>query len=266
MSYFQPFLAFIVLAFQAPLNAQTSLYIIGTQHQQNNYINPVILEDILEDIHPHVVLIELDSSFFTPQFTLDTLRFPDLLSTNENIACNRYKKRQPVQLRPYDIPGRNEFYMQNNYFQQEADMYNAIAASYEKGELSTTSMQAFDIILQTLSSTEQVNYRSLSELNSEPAIALTSLRQTILYDLTLSIVQTNPVLHPWVSFALLQKEYWISRNESMSNQILHYAQEFENQTIVVFTGSNHLYLLRDHITKNQSICNIKLNQYWGDQE
>ena len=54
-------------------------------------------------VQPDVVLMELDSTFFDKNFRFDLEKYPDLLSTNENIGAHRYQQERGVDLRPFEI-------------------------------------------------------------------------------------------------------------------------------------------------------------------
>jgi hypothetical protein len=70
---------------------QTKVCLIGELHEENEIINPDTLINILKKIKPDVILIELDSQFFTSNFdfNLDLVLDPDSMSGNQNVASYR---------------------------------------------------------------------------------------------------------------------------------------------------------------------------------
>ena len=64
----------------------------------------------------HLILLELDPSFFASAFAL-----PEKYRTIslENKAVATYGKSAGVKRRPFDIEGRNTFYQEQDYFRRE---------------------------------------------------------------------------------------------------------------------------------------------------
>ncbi|MCC9136782.1 hypothetical protein ACFSKU_10240 [Pontibacter silvestris] len=52
---------------------ETEITVIGTIHQAASNFNPDTLYEILERIKPDIILIEIDSSFFTEDFRFKIL-------------------------------------------------------------------------------------------------------------------------------------------------------------------------------------------------
>jgi len=241
---------------------KTELYIIGTIHNPTDIINSDTLFNILKKIKPDLILVELDSSFFTKDFNFDTIKYPDLLSTNENISINKYKQFYKTDVRPFDITGRNDFYRKYNFFTTQSKMYSAISKLYDNGKLDSSCAADFELISFTLDLTNKVKYRSLSELNSDVSIKLTKIRQKILYDKTISIVKRTKSLNNWIDFAELQKKFWVRRNNKMAANIEYFASEKSYKKIVVFTGVNHLYFILELLKEKQN-KNYVIKDFWG---
>ncbi|MDV7401710.1 hypothetical protein RZS08_60385, partial [Arthrospira platensis SPKY1] len=100
-------------------NDSTEICVIGNSHTNTNYFNAQILDSILNCIKPDLILIELDSSFFTSDFQFDTINKPYLLNKEKSspsilgttIYINNHKN---TDIRPFDISGRNTFYREHN--------------------------------------------------------------------------------------------------------------------------------------------------------
>lgn len=266
--YFSLFISVILVSCAIQKNEnkelkKTELYIIGTVHETTNFENSDTLINILNKIKPNVVLIELDSSFFTNKFDFDIQKYPDILRTNENNATYTYKKSHKIDIRPFDISGRNEFYKKTNFFTTQSKMFSEISALYDKGKLNECSKNNFDLIGFTLNLTNGVKYNSLKELNSLPAQKLTELRQKIVYDKTIEIVKSNNSLKKWIKFAELQKDYWIKRNTKMVENINEIAKRYDKKKIVIFVGANHKYFIMN-ILKTQRKNNFIIKDYFNE--
>jgi len=242
----------------------SELYVIGTSHKNTNFENTDTLINILNKIKPDVILIELDSSFFTDNFDFDTKEYPDILeSSNENNAVYIYKKSHKVEIRPFDISSRNEFYDKTDFFKKQSSMYSEISELYDKGGLNNCSKHNFELIDFTLNLTDNIKYKSLEELNNLPAQKLTELRQKILYDKTIEIVKSNNLLNKWVEFAELQKNFWIKRNKKMGDNIKKITEFYNNKRIVVFVGATHKYFIMNLLETSQS-DNFVIKDYFNE--
>ncbi len=235
---------------------------IGTSHIATNYQNTDTLIEILNKIKPDVVLIELDSSFFTKKFDFDTLNFPDILEkSNENNATFFYKKSYKIDIRPFDITGRNDFYERTDFFRKQGEMYSKISDLYNKGMLNERNRKDFELFDFTLNLTNNIKYSSLQELNSLPALKLTELRQKILYNETIEIVKSDSLLHKWIDFAELQKDFWIKRNKVMVENIVKISKQYKKEKIVVFVGANHKYFILN-LLKKENDNNFLIKDYF----
>jgi len=237
---------------------QTSICIIGTYHEENKLVNADTLFNIFKKIKPDVILIELDSSFFTKNFEYDLDKYTDLLSTNENISSYRYKQKYSIAIRPYDISGRNEFYIKESYHEKENGLFKEMLGLYENNELSGQCKLDFEILFATLDAYSKIKYTSLKDVNSDIMNKFTSLKYKVSNELIISIVDNTPKLNKWKEFARLRKDFWDVRNETMVKNIIGYMKEFENRIIVVLTGFEHKYYLEYLLERN----GIKTTEFW----
>ncbi len=240
--------------------SQNKIWLIGTAHEENNYINPDSLTIIFNKIKPDVILLELEDKHFTKDFQFNTKKYPlvDFLTTNENIASYNYQQKNGTQLRPFDINGRNEFYLKENYFEKENKMFSEMLNIYKADNFSENCKIDFEILLQTLKSYSELNFNSLKESNSELATKFLSLKNKINFNLMISIVKNTNELNKWLEFAELRKEYWDRRNKEMANNIVKYNEEFEGKKIVILVGYDHKYALLELLKKNK----VELKNYY----
>lgn len=129
---------------------QTEVCLVGTRHEPCAYFNSDSVHVILSRVRPDVVLMELDSSFFDRNFRFDLERYPDLLSTNETIAAHRYQQEQGVDLRPFEITGRNEWYRAHRYFERQDSMWRDALALYRADRLGRKDREDMELILQVM--------------------------------------------------------------------------------------------------------------------
>lgn len=246
-------LIFFVFFLQTINGQKSRVFVVGTPHTEQKFINPDTLENLLAKIEPNVILIELDSGFFTKDFKFNLEKYPDLLSTNENISIYNYSKNYPlVKVRPFDITGRNEFYKQNDYFNKEKSLFKEMLKLYKKNKLSDTNKNLFKVAMKILSQYGEAKVKTLSDINSDFFDKFTELKYSV-YDIFIQICSTERKLKKWVEFAHLQKNFWEKRNKIMATNISNFAEEFKGKKLVVFVGYEHRYFLINELKNNENI-------------
>jgi len=230
---------------------QKQIWLIGTAHEERNYINVDSLTYALDKIKPDLILIELEEKYFTKGYQFNLEKYPDLLSTNENIASYKYQQLHTIILRPFEIEGRNEFYRTENYFEKENQMFNEMLNLYKNNKLSENCKTDFKILLSTLNSYSDVKFRSLSEANSDVATKFLALTNEINFNLMISIVKQTKELEKWLDFSELRKDFWNRRNKEMFDKIKGYSEEYPNKKIVVLVGNDHKYFLLELLKQNK---------------
>ncbi len=239
---------------------QSEVWLIGTAHKETNYINPDTLLNIFDKIKPDVVLLELEEKHFTKGFNFDVSKYPlkDYLVNNENIAGYKYQKQRGIQLRPFDINGRHEFYEKENYYKRENEMFGDMLKLYKNNTVFESCKVDFEILLSALNSYESLKFSSLREANSEITMKFLALKTKIDFELILSITRQNKELSKWVEFAELRKNYWDKRNNGMVENIIKYANEFKGKKVVVLVGNDHKYALNEKLKQK----NVDVREYY----
>lgn len=232
-------------------HSQTRVYVIGTTHTEKDEINVERLENILGKIGPDVILVELDSTMLRKEkgFNFEN---EHLTGSMENLAMYNYQQKNQVALRPFDITNRNKFYRESGYFAKERGMFNDLHEMRKKHELSEANERYFDLAWSILDFYAESEHRTFSDINSDVCQKFTELKYTT-YDIFLQICKDEPKLQKWVDFAQLQRDFWIKRNQTMVNNITHFAEEFRGKTIAVVVGYEHLYFLVNQLKKNENV-------------
>ncbi len=230
---------------------QKQIWLIGTAHEEKNYINVDSLTYALDKIKPDLILVELEEKYFTEDYQFNLEKYPDLLSTNENIASYKYQQLHAVKLLPFEIEGRNEFYRKENYFEKENQMFDEMLKLYKENKLSENSKTDFEILFSALSSYSDLKFRSLSEANSDVATKFLALKNEINFNLTISIVKQTKELEKWLKFSELRKDFWNRRNKAMFDKINAYSEKYPDEKIVVLVGNDHKYFLLELLKQNK---------------
>lgn len=150
-------LIYLLLAYTS--YGQSQVWLIGTAHEEKKYVNADSLLIALTRIKPDVILMELEAKHFTKDFKFDTTKYPlkDYLVTSENRASYTYQQQRTIQLRPFDIEGRHEFYEKEQYCERENKLFAVMMTLYKSNKLSAACKINFELLLLALS-----NYSTLS--------------------------------------------------------------------------------------------------------
>jgi hypothetical protein len=208
---------------------------------------------VLTSLKPDVILLELEAKHFTKDFQFDTTKYPlkDYLVSNETKASYTYQQQRGIQLRPFDIEGRHEFYAKEQYRERENKLFAAMMTMYKSGKLSAACKTDFELLLLALSSYSTLSFTSLKESNSDVATKFIALKSAVDLDLMISIVKRTKELASWLAFAELRKAYWQKRNTVMCENIMRYSKEFAGKRLVVLVGNDHKYILQHMLQEHQ---------------
>ena len=160
------------------MQGQTEGCRVGTKHNPCTYFNSDSVYAILLRVQPDVVLMELDSTFFDKNFHFDLEKYPDLLSTNENIGTHRYQQEQGVDLRPFEITGRNEWYREHRYFERQDSMWRDALSLYRADKLSRKNREDMELIIQVRNYNE-MKFAAPRDMTSSMTMGSLSLREPI---------------------------------------------------------------------------------------
>ena len=122
---------------------------------------------------------------------------------------------------------------------------------YENNKLSANSKTNFEILLSALISYANVEFRSLTEANSDVATKFFALKNKINFELMISIVKQTEELEKWLEFSELRKDFWDRRNKEMFEKISGYSNEYPDKKIVVLVGNDHKYFLLELLKQNE---------------
>lgn len=252
-------LCLILLSCLCSAQGQTEVCLVGTKHEPCAYFNSDSVYAILSRVQPDVVLIELDSSFFDKKFRFNLEKYPDLLSTNENIGAYRYQQKRGVDLRPFEITGRNEWYQEHRYFERQDSMWCDVLTLFRANKMNRKNREDMELIIQVMNY-NGMKFTSTRDMNSSMTMAYLSLREYILYHKLVSIVECEEGLKHWRSFARLWSSRWYERNEVMANNIQRIAEAYPGKRLLVLVGLEHkpglLKLLKEY-------DNLVLKEYWN---
>src|SRR4051794_25072064 len=202
--------------------ANTEVFLIGTPHRASANLSGDSLVNVLKQIHPQVVLLELDSSFFDERGRLRS-QFRDV--SLEVSAVTRFAETAAVELRPFDIEGRNQFFMDNKYFERERDLYTELGTLDAAGQLSPEAHTLNEAMSALAAVRDTFELERLDVINSAACDVTIREHKEYAFKKVPRILELTPQLRKHVEFAKLADEFWTRRNDQMIQNILRCVSE-----------------------------------------
>jgi hypothetical protein len=242
----------------APGPAPVELVVVGTVHQPTRLFNPDSVAGILERVQPDLILVELDSSFFTPAFEL---KRPAL--ENEDLGVARYRRRHPrVPLRPFDIEGRNEFHRRHQLLTRPGEVLAQLDALYQARQLTPAQGSILDRYYALTDSLSRYNRQQPVVINQPAVYALARRRQHAHFQQLRAVVEQRPELTDYRAFCRLYADFWDQRNRTMARHIRQFAALGRARRIVVLVGHAHKYYLLRELAPHAAAEGFRLREYY----
>lgn len=248
----------------------TEIIVIGNLHKPAPNYNPEILFNILENIKPDFILHEVDSSFFTSDF-----KFNKPYNENEGLASKMYIKKYPAtQLRPYEFEGRNEYRRNKGMRPTDRLTLRLLDSLNKAGNLTTTQAEIFNTYQALI---EPLKVRAGKEpkyFNNPQTDSICEQRQYYQYQMVPKITNVRSefsnrfLIKPdgnKISYRdgyQLWANFWDTRNQTMSKNILKIANLNKGKRIVVLTGFMHRYYLLKELKRLTKGKNIVLKEFY----
>ena len=226
----------------------TTIYLLGTAHQETTHYKTDDLAEILNKIKPDLILMEYDSTFFNAQFELK--RVSECI---EDLAVIKYRTVKPVPIRPYDIEGRNQFYRENRYFETLSEMVNDVKVLRNTGKLvdeASFELDLFDKVSMAKGFWLQ-DRPDAKTLNSKLGDQIVKTEHELRYAIFRRIIEITPELHKYRQFITLVIDEWYRRNKSMADNIAKWTEKFPKSKITVLVGAEHRYILHELLAERK---------------
>jgi hypothetical protein len=239
------------------INDTTSIVILGTVHNRTEKFTNDSLLNIIKRVNPDLILMELDSSFFTESMSIK----PEFQKISlENTVLTDYLKYYKVQVRPYDIEGRNKTYNENRYFELQKELSKALNKARQEDLIQGEAR----ILLNAIDRFDNITAAYASDypdvINSSACSVAMESKQYYANEGMIRIVTSVPILNQFVKFVTFKRDFWIKRNDTMVSKILYWNKLIQPKTILVICGFEHKYYLSNSL-KNLSEKNYKVKEY-----
>ncbi|GAB3823521.1 hypothetical protein GCM10028821_01120 [Hymenobacter jeollabukensis] len=241
-----------------PAAAPTELVIVGTVHRPTRLFNPDSVAAILARVQPELILVELDSSFFTPTFELKT---PG--RENEDLGLARYRRLHPaVRLRPFDIEGRNEFHRRHQLLTRPGEVLAQLDALYQSRQLTPAQGTILDRYYALTDSLNRCNQQQPAVINQPGTYALAERRQHYQFQQLRDVVAARPELIEYHAFYRLYADFWDQRNQAMARHIRQHLARLRPRRVVVLVGHAHKYYLLRELASHAAAEDFRLREYY----
>ena len=234
------FLVVIVVCSSRPASASTydttTIVVVSTVHNKTDNFNVQGLYDIIERVKPDLILVELDSSFFTSSMSIK----PEFVRISVEIeAVEKYQKAHGIPIRPYDIEGRNTIYQSHNYFKLQKDLSNALNQAVRDSLLGGESAMLLEAIDRFHDIGRSFGSASPILINSNPCDVAMESKQDYAGDGMLKIVTSTPALRQFTELAAFKRDFWKQRNDAMVINILNWTKLLHPRTILVLSADSN---------------------------
>jgi hypothetical protein len=247
---------------------KTSLVVLGTVHFPTKLINADTIYSAIKKVRPDIILLELDSSFFTSQFQLK-----QLYDENEIQAADKYiKENRNCIIRPYDFEGRNKYRVDMGFAQSDK-VLKRLAMMYYANKLNTVAVSSWKKFQELTDSLDVIGKMDLDTINSIRTDNLVCERQFYQYKKIKEIINNKEEF--LTSFEVSSKgdtltyreifnryayfEEW--RNRVMVENILKIIGQNPGKRILVLTGFYHRDFLLTELTFKETALHFVIKEY-----
>jgi len=243
---------------------KTQVVIIGTihdKHYENPTYSPEILRQIILSLKPDVILNELPLSLVDPNGRpLESLRKKDLPGGPECWAADTVATQLGIKQIPFDRPDRQENFKKTNYFERENhsnEMANKWGQQIQKEDPNSIDLKI--LYLYGFASQSQDSFDSPESINSDGFDSIIKIKHLAWYEMMPQVLEKYDGYKEAASDLYFLKDQWQERNKIMANNIINAANKYPGKRLVVITGCEHRYILRDLL---KDVNSIDLKEYW----
>lgn len=243
----------------------TQLIILGTLHgghQANTNYSLEGLRRLIVALQPAAILVEQPPAIGGHPTVQKGRVVKALAGRDEDWAANQAADDLGVNVIPFDREGRNEFYRNTRYFPRR----DAANERFNKwldlqGRKAAGSIQLLAAQLQSDAIGRQNRFLAAAgpELINSPAYdMIIATKLSMAYGVIPQLLAAAGERDLAAEFIFISDE-WQERNRIMARNIVDTARQFTGKRLVVLTGSEHRYLLRELLAK---VPELELKEYY----
>ena len=218
-----------------------TITIIGSVHEATKNYTADDLYQKLCEIKPDIILFE-----FPMEWEKDLqarINYGVKTKNVESIAFEKFAATHDVIVKPYDIEGRNSYYMKTKYFEKEEQLSKAYDTYFKSSNPNPAAVAYKKLLRKNGRIQREWDKKSLSEINSPACDIVTEAYINISHTAFLAVLELVPELTPYKAGHQRMQNYEVKRNKAMVKNILDYNRQYDNKSIVVLCGYYHRYAL-----------------------
>jgi len=242
---------------------KTQVVIIGTLHNwhyENPKYSPTILKKIIGSLKPDVILNEL------PLSQVDSNGRPLFRDPNKNPegwAADSVAMELGTPQTPFDQPDRQEIFKRTRYFEREknsSELLNKWGNQLFEKDPNSSEVTTAQLLGYASQAQYTLSHQAGPEIiNSQSFDSIIRIKHSLMYDILPAIIKKYPGYETLVDDQNFFKEHWNQRNRTMADNIKKAAEKYKGKRLVVITGCEHRYILKDLLKNEKS---IELKEYW----
>ncbi len=259
LTIFIIFISFLQIRAFDIKSSQTEIYLIGTVHYSSGNYNSDSLTEILYKINPDVILVESDSTYMTSDFDLTEDIKNSFLETR---AITKYRSLKQVELRPYDISGRDDFLNDHERIRNQRNFFSDLDDLNRSEKLNNFGTNMLIRILGMMNIAEQMSNSGPTYINAPEGSRKIDTINYYSYEALDILIKDTPELGKYKTYWRNEYEYWNNRNQVMVENILAYKDAFEGKKIVVLCGFAHKNIIKNGLVERSGEENINVREFW----
>ncbi len=227
-----------------------SITVIGTCHYETKAYKIIDLYNKLCDIRPDVILMEYPIEI-EPEIMQWMNNNWEKKPGLENTAVLKYLETHDIAVRPYDIRGRNDYFMKTKYFEIGNEVNKAYDAYFKSEHPNQLAIKYKRLMSRVGRMQREWNTSTLEKINSSDCDLVTRTDLAIHDSVFSAILDLVPELKRFKPALLRQDRYEVKRNKAMVTNILNYNKQYEDKHLVVLCGYYHRYSLVGMLSRRQ---------------
>lgn len=231
------------ILFAQPAHPATEIYIIGTLHVGNKYIDHNTIYNTLCQLKPDVILWEYNEDF-KPVWGLRTAKFLTVAKVEiEQLALQKYARKQRFD----KIFGFDTLILQRKLYRKKSSaMEDELLNKLNQTFMDTAEAVAYSNYAGK--SNFYINYignHGLIDINM-PSI-IDSCRTVYQWEREMIIPLGKKYLMDTVLVKnfIAESDFWVARNKYMVKKIQEMIDKYPGKRFVILTGLSHKYFLTD---------------------
>lgn len=227
---------------------KNTFYVIGTCHGNTIGFKIDDLYELLCRVQPDVILDEspIDNKCSMTDWLTACANYAKKRGGGEAAAVLKYLEDHQAEVLPYDIKGRNDYFIKMKFFEKEQAYNEACNTYFKQSTADPTAAYLYKLVggmSKQFGSHETKDKRSIHEINSPLCDVQVETYISFIRQVSKALFALVP------EFSQYERDFWkmlnfhVRRDKAMISNILDYNQQYEHKTMIVLCGYFHRYAI-----------------------